>query len=89
MQPGSSHFAFISPGQGSQSVGMLQDFAAAYPIVADTFAEASSALGYDLWSVTQNGPESELNRTEVTQPALLSAAVAIWRIWLQAGGRKK
>ena len=88
MQPGSSHFAFIFPGQGSQSVGMLQDFAAAYPIVAYTFAEASSALGYDLWSVTQNRPESELNRTEVTQPALLSAAVAIWRIWLQAGGRK-
>ncbi len=78
----------IFPGQGSQSVGMLNDFAAAYPMVADTFAEASSILGYDLWSVTQQGPEQELNRTEVTQPALLTASVAIWRIWLQASGRR-
>ncbi len=81
-------FAFVFPGQGSQSVGMLNDFATRYEVVKQTFAEASAILGYDLWDVIQNGPESELNRTEITQPALLTAGVAIWRIWLQAGGRK-
>ncbi|QSP93488.1 ACP S-malonyltransferase [Marinobacter salinisoli] len=77
--------AFIFPGQGSQSVGMLSD-AAAWPVVTETFAEASSALGFDLWQVCQNGPAEELNQTTVTQPALLTASVALWRQWCQAGG---
>lgn len=80
--------AYVFPGQGSQASGMLNDFAGRYKTIAQTFAEASAILGFDLWDITQNGPESELNRTEITQPALLTAGVATWRIWLQAGGRK-
>ncbi len=71
----------VYPGQGSQSVGMLAELAAAFPQVADTFAEASSVLGYDLWSLVQNGPEEQLNQTDRTQPAMLAAGVAVWRVW--------
>ncbi|MDK9557468.1 ACP S-malonyltransferase [Marinobacter sp. M216] len=78
--------AFIFPGQGSQSVGMLSAAAEAWPIINRTFAEASNVLGYDLWQVCQKGPAEELNQTTVTQPALLTASVALWRQWLVAGG---
>ena len=78
--------AFVFPGQGSQSVGMLSSLAAAEPIVADTFTQASEALGYDLWKLCQSGPESDLNATERTQPAMLAAGVAVWRVWKQRGG---
>lgn len=80
--------AFVFPGQGSQQLGMLSELAATHPIIEETFAEASSALGYDLWSLVQQGPEERLNSTEVTQPALLTASVALWRLWLQQGGAK-
>lgn len=83
-----SKLAFVFPGQGSQKVGMLGDFAQSYPIVTETFAEASEVLGYDLWQLVQNGPQEELNMTEVTQPALLTSSVATWRVWLQRGGLK-
>ncbi|GAA0840791.1 MULTISPECIES: ACP S-malonyltransferase [Marinobacter] len=79
--------AFIFPGQGSQSVGMLSDAAEAWPIINKTFAEASNVLGYDLWHLCQKGPAEELNQTMVTQPALLTASVALWRQWFVAGGR--
>ena len=74
------------PGQGSQSVGMLASLAGAEPVVADTFAEASAALGYDLWALCQQGPEELLAETERTQPAMLAAGVAVWRAWRQRGG---
>jgi [acyl-carrier-protein] S-malonyltransferase len=73
--------AFVFPGQGSQSVGMLNALAEAYPQVKETFVEASTALGYDLWAIVSDGPEDRLNQTEVTQPAMLSAGVAVWRVW--------
>ncbi len=82
-----SGLAFVFPGQGSQSVGMLADLAAAHPVVRSTFDEASAALGLDLWALSQNGPEADLNRTENTQPVLLAAGVAVFRAWLAAGGR--
>jgi [acyl-carrier-protein] S-malonyltransferase len=78
--------AVVFPGQGSQSVGMLSALAAAEPIVQQTFAEASDALGYDLWALCQHGPESELGATEKTQPAMLAAGVATWRVWKHRGG---
>ncbi|KDE40028.1 Malonyl CoA-acyl carrier protein transacylase [Nitrincola lacisaponensis] len=78
--------AFVFPGQGSQQVGMLSELAAAHPVIEETFAEASAALGYDLWDLVQSGPEEQLNATEVTQPALLTASVALWRLWVQQGG---
>lgn len=80
--------AVVFPGQGSQALGMLADLAAAHPIVEETFAEASSALGYDLWELVQQGPAEELNKTWQTQPALLAASVAIWRVWQQSNGVK-
>jgi [acyl-carrier-protein] S-malonyltransferase len=73
--------AFVFPGQGSQSVGMLADLAAQSPLVGETFAEASEALGYDLWALVQNGPAEELNQTHITQPAMLTAGIAAWRVW--------
>jgi [acyl-carrier-protein] S-malonyltransferase len=79
-------FAMVFPGQGSQSIGMLAELAASYPLVETTFGEASAALGYDLWALTQQGPAEELNKTWQTQPALLAASVAIWRVWRQQGG---
>ena len=78
--------AVVFPGQGSQSVGMLKDLAAAEPLVQETFAEASDVLGYDLWRLVQAGPEEELASTEKTQPALLAASVAAWRVWRRHGG---
>jgi [acyl-carrier-protein] S-malonyltransferase len=78
--------AFVFPGQGSQSVGMLATLAAAEPVVQETFAEASAELGYDLWTLCQQGPEAELASTEKTQPAMLAAGVATWRAWLKHGG---
>jgi [acyl-carrier-protein] S-malonyltransferase len=79
-------FAFVFPGQGSQSVGMLAGLAAADPLVHSTFAEASAVLGYDLWQLVSAGPEAALNETERTQPAMLAAGVATWRIWRSRGG---
>lgn len=82
-----TQFAFVFPGQGSQAVGMLADVAAQYPIVEETFAEASAVLGYDLWALVQQGPAEELNKTWQTQPALLTASVALYRVWQQKGGK--
>ena len=78
--------AIIFPGQGSQSLGMLKDLADAEPVVIETFKLASDALGYDLWDITQNGPQEKLNSTDITQPALLAAGVACWKVWQQHGG---
>ena len=78
--------AFVFPGQGSQSVGMLAELGAADPVVQATFAEASEVLGYDLWALCQQGPEADLGSTERTQPAMLAAGVATWRVWLGRGG---
>lgn len=78
--------AFVFPGQGSQSLGMLSDLAKAYPQVRDCFAEASEVLDYDLWALTQTGPEERLNQTDHTQPAMLTAGVAVWRVWQALGG---
>ncbi|MCC4260638.1 ACP S-malonyltransferase [Pseudomonas aestusnigri] len=77
---------FVFPGQGSQSVGMLSELAQQHAIITETFAEASSALGYDLWALSQNGPEADLNRTDRTQPAILTASVALWRLWCAESG---
>ena len=74
-------YAIVFPGQGSQTVGMLRELAAEYPLVQNTFHEASEVLDYDLWGLSQNGPEEKLNETEFTQPALLAAGVAVWRVW--------
>jgi [acyl-carrier-protein] S-malonyltransferase len=78
--------AMIFPGQGSQSVGMLAALGAAEPVVGETFAEASAALGYDLWALCQQGPEERLSETERTQPAMLAAGIAVWRAWQRRGG---
>jgi len=78
--------AFVFPGQGSQSLGMLGALAAAEPVVEETFAEASAVLGYDLWRLCQQGPEAELGSTEKTQPAMLAAGVAVWRAWRRHEG---
>jgi [acyl-carrier-protein] S-malonyltransferase len=78
--------AMMFPGQGSQSVGMLGALGAVEPVVRDTFTEASSALGYDLWALCQQGPEERLSETERTQPAMLAAGVAVWRAWNRRGG---
>jgi [acyl-carrier-protein] S-malonyltransferase len=79
--------AFVFPGQGSQSIGMLAPLAAALPVVRETFDAASAALGYDLWKLTQEGPIERLNETECTQPAMLAAGYATWRAWQARGGR--
>ena len=81
-----SHLAFVFPGQGSQKIGMLADLSSQYSLVAETFSEASSALGYDLWDLVQNGSQDDINLTERTQPLLLTASVAIWRVWQHKGG---
>ena len=77
---------FVFPGQGSQSVGMLAAMAADYTDVERTFSEASEALGFDLWRLVQNGPADSLNETTNTQPAMLVAGVAVWRVWQSCGG---
>jgi [acyl-carrier-protein] S-malonyltransferase len=79
-------FAFVFPGQGSQSVGMLAALAQTDPVVRTTFDEASAVLGYDLWQLAQEGPKERLDTTECTQPALLAAGVATWRLWHNRGG---
>ena len=76
-------FAMVFPGQGSQTVGMLAELAGDYPIVQETFKQASEVLGYDLWQLVQEGPAEELNKTWQTQPALLTASVAVYRAWQQ------
>lgn len=81
-----SSLAFVFPGQGSQSVGMLAELAAAHAEVKSTFDEASQGAGIDLWTLAQQGPAEQLNRTENTQPALLAASVAVWRVWQKLGG---
>ena len=80
--------AFLFPGQGSQSVGMLAEHAQGEysQVLRETFLEASDSLGYDLWELAQLGPEARLAETEVTQPLMLAAGVAVWRIWRAAGG---
>lgn len=83
-----TQFAIVFPGQGSQTVGMLAELVAQFPLVEETFAEASAALGYDLWQLVQQGPAEELNKTWQTQPALLAASVAIYRVWLEQGGKQ-
>ncbi|TZF89647.1 ACP S-malonyltransferase [Cognatilysobacter lacus] len=81
-----TQLAFVFPGQGSQVVGMLADLASADPIVQATFAEASEGAGADLWRISQDGPDTDLNSTEFTQPALLAAGIAVWRAWQARGG---
>jgi [acyl-carrier-protein] S-malonyltransferase len=80
--------AFVFPGQGSQSVGMLAELAEAHAVVRATFEEASEGAGTDLWALSQGGPEEMLNRTEFTQPALLAAGIAAWRAWESQGGAR-
>lgn len=80
------NLAFVFPGQGSQSVGMVSALAEGYPEVKHTFERASDALGKDLWSIVTQGPETELNQTHNTQPALLAAGVAIWEVWCKQSG---
>lgn len=82
----SSQLAFVFPGQGSQSLAMLAELAELHPSVHETFREASDGAGVDLWALSQGGPEEMLNRTEYTQPALLAAGVAVWRLWQAQGG---
>ncbi len=74
-------YAVVFPGQGSQSIGMLMGLAEVHAQIKETFQEASDALGYDLWQRVQNGSEEELNKTHITQPAMLTGGVAVWRIW--------
>ena len=79
-------FAMVFPGQGSQEIGMLKELSEAYPIVQEIFSEASSVLGYDLWNLVQEGSAEKLGQTWVTQPALLAASVAIFKVWQQKEG---
>jgi [acyl-carrier-protein] S-malonyltransferase len=80
--------AFVFPGQGSQSIGMMSTLAKVSPVIAATFGEASSVLGYDLWQRCQEGPPEALNSTESTQPAMLTAGVATYRLWRERGGAR-
>ena len=82
----SSNLAFVFPGQGSQSIGMLAELSELHRGIRETFAEASDGASVDLWALSQGGPEAMLNRTEYTQPALLAAGVAVWRAWIASGG---
>ena len=82
------NIAFVFPGQGSQSVGMLSNLAEAYPIVKQTFEQASDVLGFKLWDLVSNGPDEQLNQTQNTQPAMLAAGVAVWRVWCQQSDRR-
>jgi [acyl-carrier-protein] S-malonyltransferase len=78
--------AFVFPGQGSQKVGMLAELAGQFDIVKETFDIASSALGYDLWDLVQNGNDEELSKTHITQPAILTASFAVYQVWKLQGG---
>ena len=88
MNTSSSALAFVFPGQGSQSIGMLAELGELHAQVRETFSEASDGAGVDLWTLSQGGPEVMLNRTEYTQPALLAASVAVWRLWQAQGGAR-
>lgn len=79
-------FSIIFPGQGSQAIGMMSKLAEKHSLVKDLFVEASDTLGVDLWAMTQEGPIESLQQTENTQPALLTAGVAAWRVWQKLGG---
>jgi len=79
-------FSIIFPGQGSQSIGMMSELATQHPLVKDLFTEASDTLKVDMWAMTQEGPIESLSQTENTQPALLIAGVAAWRVWQELGG---
>lgn len=81
MSTQNNQLAFVFPGQGSQSVGMLVEMAESYPEIKDTFAQASEVLGLDLWALVTDGPAEELNQTHNTQPAMLVAGVALWKVW--------
>ncbi|WP_305804330.1 ACP S-malonyltransferase [Stenotrophomonas sp. YIM B06876] len=83
-----SQLAFVFPGQGSQSLGMLAELAELHPQIRATFGEASEGAGVDLWALSQGGPEEQLNRTEYTQPALLAAGIALWRLWQDQRGAR-
>ncbi len=83
-----STLAFVFPGQGSQSLAMLAELSELHPSIREAFAEASDGAGVDLWALSQGGPEEQLNRTEYTQPALLAAGVAVWRLWERQGGAR-
>ncbi|RDS80519.1 [acyl-carrier-protein] S-malonyltransferase [Dyella monticola] len=86
MTQSSASLAFVFPGQGSQSVGMLAELATIHGEVKTAFDEASQGAGIDLWALSQQGPDEQLNCTENTQPALLAASVAVWRVWQKVGG---
>ncbi|HSC74909.1 MAG TPA: ACP S-malonyltransferase [Pseudomonadales bacterium] len=81
-----SRLAFVFSGQGSQKVGMLAEVGSLFPVVKNTFSEASEVLGYDLWDLCQNGEQEQLNLTETTQPLLLTSSVALWRVWQEKNG---
>jgi len=83
-----SNLAFVFPGQGSQKIGMLAELAAQHPVIENTFSEASDVLGYDMWGLLQHGAQEEINLTQKTQPILLTASVAIWRLWNEKQGAK-
>ena len=78
--------AFVFPGQGSQSVAMLKELSEQFPSIQETFAEGSEGANVDLWQISQDNPDDKLNQTEYTQPALLTANIALWRLWQQQGG---
>lgn len=82
----SQKLSFIFPGQGSQSIGMLSALSESFPLVRQTFEEAADVLGIDLWRMSQEGPDTALNHTENTQPAMLAADIAVWRVWAEQGG---
>jgi (acyl-carrier-protein) S-malonyltransferase len=75
------NISFVFPGQGSQKLGMLSDLAESFPVIKSTFQEASEVIGEDLWEVIQTDSKGILSKTEITQPVLLTASVAIWRAW--------
>ena len=80
------NFAAVFPGQGSQSLGMVDDLSSSFSIVKETFEQASDVLGKDLWKIVTQGPEELLSQTEITQPLMLAAGVSVWRVWQEQGG---